>query len=109
MNKVNAKIKIGGETMRLSLPAEQERVYHMVGQELDRLYYVYKTRYPKLKEKELYATIAYVVLLQKAGVNLKDSSAKISYRQLRWRAFLAPILQFFRQCVSNGKVKNAHP
>ena len=95
MDRLKANIKIGSKKLYLSIPVEQERAYRLVGQELDRLYYSYKARYPQLPETELYATIAYVCALQKAGVNLKESPATISYRKLRWRAFAASVKQFF--------------
>ena len=97
MDKSKANIKIGSKKLYLSIPVENERVYHLVGQELDRLYYVYKARYPLLKETELYATIAYVCALQKAGINIKEPPSAISYCKSRWRTFLAVLKQFLQK------------
>ena len=96
MDKTKANIKIGSQKLHISIPAERERAYRLVGQELDRLYYIYKSLYPQLSETELYTTIAFICALQKAGVNIKESPTTISYCRLRWQAFIASVKHFFR-------------
>ena len=101
--KASINIKIGKETIRLSIPFEEERSYRVIGQELDRCYYAYKSKYPDMSDTKLLTLIVYAyVVHQELGKSLHVDK-DLTYSQLRRKAWLASVKNWFGKYLHKNK------
>lgn len=101
--KASINIKIGKETIRLSIPFEEERSYRVIGKELDRCYYAYKSKYPDMSDTKLLTLIVYAyVVHQELGKSLHVDK-DLTYIQLRRKAWLASVKNWFGKYLHKNK------